>query len=269
MSQTLVISESDAGRSKALPDALVHLWEDRGTDVAWVRVVGELDIATAPALEQALRSAELRARLVMLDLRELTFTDSCGVNVISAASDRARGAGRRLVLVRGPTQADRMFALMTSDALEIVDLDPDEPVVEGPPQLPLGPGGPDLIAASDHDTELTVAVSAAMVELHAAFYGLDHVTATTYINDKIVVCVLENTLTQREQMTVPEGAGEAIDGRVAFLTATEDEFCAAIERLTHRRVVAFMSQDQATPGVAHELFFLDAAPRAGEAESQA
>ena len=40
----------------------------------------------------------------------------------------------------------------------------------------------------------------------------------------------------------------------------EDEFTAAIERLTYRRVVAFLSANQSAPGVACELFFLDAAP---------
>jgi uncharacterized protein YbcI len=108
---------------------------------------------------------------------------------------------------------------------------------------------------------LNAKISAAMVELYAAFYGHDRTTATTYINDNIVVCVLENILTEGEDELVAEGArGEVIDGRVAFQTDTEDEFTAAIERLTHRRVVAFMSANQTTPGVACELFFLDASP---------
>jgi len=102
-----------------------------------------------------------------------------------------------------------------------------------------------------------------MVELYAAFYDHDRTTATTYINDKIVVCVLENILTTSEDILVADGArGEVIDGRVAFQTATEDEFTAAIERLTHRRVVAFLSANQTIPGIACELFFLDASPLA-------
>ena len=50
-----------------------------------------------------------------------------------------------------------------------------------------------------------------------------------------------------------------IDGRVAFQTDSEDEFTAAIERLTGRRVVAFMSANQTSPGIACELFFLEPA----------
>lgn len=111
--------------------------------------------------------------------------------------------------------------------------------------------------------ELTEAISAAMVELYAASYGHDRTTATTYINDNIVVCVLENILSEGEEVLVAAGSrGEVIDGRVAFQTETEDEFTAAVERLTHRRVVAFLSANQTAPGVACELFFLDAAPLA-------
>ena len=135
MSQTLVISDPAARRFDVFQQALVRSWKDCGSDVAWVQVVGELDIVTAPALEQALRDAELRAPLVVLDLRELTFTDSSGVHVITNASARADRAGRRLVLVRGPAQVDRMLTLITSDVPEIVDLDPGEPVAHALSQL--------------------------------------------------------------------------------------------------------------------------------------
>jgi uncharacterized protein YbcI len=109
--------------------------------------------------------------------------------------------------------------------------------------------------------ELTKAISAAMVELYATFYAHDRTTATTYLNDNIVVCVLENILTEAEDLLVASGAhDDVIDGRVAFQAGSEDEFTATIERLTRRRVVAFLSANQTTPGVACELFFLDAPP---------
>ena len=57
------------------------------------------------------------------------------LRVIANASARADRAGRRLGLVRGPAQADRMLTLITSDAPEIVDLDPGEPVAHALSQL--------------------------------------------------------------------------------------------------------------------------------------
>ncbi len=118
------------------------------------------------------------------------------------------------------------------------------------------------------EPSLTLAISDAIVALYTTVYGHDRTTATTYINDNIVVCVLENILTEHEDTLIGEGSrGEVIDGRVAFQTDTEDEFTAAIERLTHRRVVAFLSANQTTPGVACELFFLDTAPLATETKA--
>jgi uncharacterized protein YbcI len=114
--------------------------------------------------------------------------------------------------------------------------------------------------------ELTRAISAEIVALYTTVYGHDRTTATTYINDNVVVCVLENILSERERTLVDDGAcGEVIDGRVAFQTDSEDEFTAAVERLTRRRVVAFLSANQANRGVACELFFLDAKPLAAAA----
>lgn len=111
---------------------------------------------------------------------------------------------------------------------------------------------------------LTEAISEAMVDLYAQFYNHDRTTATTYINDNVVVCVLEDILSVRESSQIEDGdGGKVIDARVAFQEGTEDEFTAAVERLTRRKVTAFLSANQTTPGVACELFFLDAPPVAG------
>jgi uncharacterized protein YbcI len=104
---------------------------------------------------------------------------------------------------------------------------------------------------------LTQAISAAMVRLYGEFYGHDRTTASTYINDNVVVCILEDILSSSEQKKVADGgASEVIDGRVAFQADREDDFSAEVERLTLRRVVAFMSANQTSPGIACEMFFL-------------
>lgn len=109
--------------------------------------------------------------------------------------------------------------------------------------------------------QLKAAISASMVELYARHYGHDRTTGTTYLNDNIVVCVLEDILSTAETSLVSDGDGaEVIDGRVAFQEDMQDEFTAEIERLTGRRVTAFMSANQTTPGIACELFFLEAPP---------
>ena len=109
--------------------------------------------------------------------------------------------------------------------------------------------------------DLTLAISASMVALYARHYGHDRTTGTTYINENVVVCVLEDILSTAESALVAGGdAGEVIDARVRFQEGMEDEFTAEIERLTRRRVTAFLSANQTSPGVACELFFLEAPP---------
>ncbi len=109
--------------------------------------------------------------------------------------------------------------------------------------------------------ELTEAISAALVELYGKFYGHDRTTATTYVNDNVVVCILEDILSEGESEQIADGgSGDVIEGRVAFQVGAEDEFTATVERLTGRVVTAFLSANQTDPGVASELFFLEAPP---------
>ena len=128
MPQTMEFSSSTSRRAASLLPRFDCTLTDGGLDAAWVRVTGELDLATAPILAQALSQAEERTQRVVLDMRELTFMDSSGVHVILEASHRATTAGRGLVLVRGPAQVDRVLDLTrAADSLEIVDLHPVEP----------------------------------------------------------------------------------------------------------------------------------------------
>ncbi|MBA2506570.1 MAG: STAS domain-containing protein [Thermoleophilaceae bacterium] len=94
--------------------------------MAWLRATGELDFASTPQLEQSLQDAQLQARLVVLDLRDLTFIDSAGVRAVVDASRRAH----RLIVVRGPAAVDFVFDLTgSSGELTILDLGPAEPPV--------------------------------------------------------------------------------------------------------------------------------------------
>jgi len=84
---------------------------------------GELDVVTAPELEQMLREVleQTHAR-AMLDLNGLSFVDSAGVSVLIKAKQRAEAHGRTLVLRRPTEQLERVFALVgLADWLEIED----------------------------------------------------------------------------------------------------------------------------------------------------
>jgi anti-sigma B factor antagonist len=103
---------------------------DDGFATAFVYVEAELDIASAPHLERVLRDTERRARFVLLDLGQLTFMDSFGLRVIVAASRRAQQAGRRLVVLPGPSQVQRLFVLSgAAEEIEITERADIEPAL--------------------------------------------------------------------------------------------------------------------------------------------
>lgn len=61
---------------------------------------GELDLATAPELEQLVNERLDAGSDVVVDLRGLEFMDSSGIRVLVAAHARAARTGTRLVVVR-------------------------------------------------------------------------------------------------------------------------------------------------------------------------
>ena len=88
-----------------------------------VALKGELDLSTVNKVEEELESLEAGgARLIVLDLSRLTFLDSTGLRCLVTADQRAREAGRRLVLVRGPDAVQRVFTITRlEERLEMVD----------------------------------------------------------------------------------------------------------------------------------------------------
>lgn len=86
---------------------------------------GELDLATAPELEDKILAAVREGgRSVILDLRELTFMDSTGVRTIVAAHKAAEEVGTELRVVRpdAGNPVSRVIEISgIDDALGLVD----------------------------------------------------------------------------------------------------------------------------------------------------
>ena len=95
-----------------------------------VTLAGQLDVATAPDLRQALQEAQYAgAHRVVVDLAELQFLDSLGLGVLVGGLRRARLHGGRLVLagandrirqILEVTGLDRTFQL-AGDVAEVAD----------------------------------------------------------------------------------------------------------------------------------------------------
>ena len=63
-----------------------------------VRVIGDLDMATAPALEERIASVGSASRLV-IDLSQCTFLDSAAVRLLMTSARDSETAGTPLALV--------------------------------------------------------------------------------------------------------------------------------------------------------------------------
>jgi anti-sigma B factor antagonist len=77
-----------------------------------IALYGELDLASAPLLEQGLLDAEAaRVSRLVIDLSGLEFIDSTGLHALIRAHERARETDQELLLVRGPRAVQRLFEL--------------------------------------------------------------------------------------------------------------------------------------------------------------
>jgi anti-sigma B factor antagonist len=93
-----------------------------------VALRGELDLEHAYTFDEELRRVERgRPHCLVLDLRGLSFLDSCGLARLLAARRRARREQRRLLLVRGSSAVSRLLAITAvGDHFETVSDVPDE-----------------------------------------------------------------------------------------------------------------------------------------------
>src|SRR5437763_8992646 len=80
-------------------------------DTIVLLVEGEVDIATAPVLEQRLTEAEAGdAPIVIVDLDAVTFMDSTGLQVL-VGHVMSEKDGKRLRLTRGSAQVQLLFTV--------------------------------------------------------------------------------------------------------------------------------------------------------------
>jgi anti-sigma B factor antagonist len=78
-----------------------------------VRLIGELDMSTAPRLrEELLRLVSDGATMVTVDLSELAFVDSTGLSVLITGLKRLRQQGGEMAL-RSPTPGTRRVLEIT------------------------------------------------------------------------------------------------------------------------------------------------------------
>lgn len=106
--------------------------------------------------------------------------------------------------------------------------------------------------------ELNAAVTREVVRIHTAAIGRGPKKSYSFHNGDTLITVLLEVLTRAERNLVSYGEGDAVLAmRRLSQRAMADEMKTAIERVTHRKVVAFMSDNHLDPDMAIEVFILD------------
>ncbi|MCU1586863.1 MAG: anti-sigma-factor antagonist [Frankiales bacterium] len=77
----------------------MRVWRSISTNVAVVTPLGELDLAAADELREALEEACNGSRLVLVDLAGVTFLDSTTIGVLVGASKRCTEAGKEFQVI--------------------------------------------------------------------------------------------------------------------------------------------------------------------------
>jgi uncharacterized protein YbcI len=116
---------------------------------------------------------------------------------------------------------------------------------------------------------VVAAISDEMVGLYKEQFGRGPDRVRTYwCSDDVVMTVLEDTFTPAERALAMLGEHQRLrDTRTFFQYATERAFCEPIERLTGRKVKAFISGiDTEVDGLALEAFILH--PEGSDAPSR-
>jgi anti-sigma B factor antagonist len=85
---------------------------------SWVALTGELDLASAPHLQQILdQLCRDSFQEVVLDLAGLDFLSAIGLEVFVRVDDQLRAAGGRLILHRPGRLARRILAITELDTV--------------------------------------------------------------------------------------------------------------------------------------------------------
>ena len=116
-----------------------------------------------------------------------------------------------------------------------------------------------MVPQDDTATGTTLRISDEMVRLYKDQFGRGPTRAyALWAGPDVVTVILEDTLTPAERNLVKMGEHQRLrDTRMFFQYATVAEFCEPVERLTGRKVRAFLSAiDTEANGLCVETFVL-------------
>jgi len=107
--------------------------------------------------------------------------------------------------------------------------------------------------------ELNSALTRELVGIHTEYLGRGPTTASTFHHGNVLVTLMHGVLTHAEKSLARTDRAHVVNNiRQLFQQTMEADSRAAVEQLTGRKVVAFISGNHLDPDIATELFILDA-----------
>jgi uncharacterized protein YbcI len=107
------------------------------------------------------------------------------------------------------------------------------------------------------DGTLGGAISDEIVDLLHRYTGREPSEARTYVHDDLIVCLIEDSQITAEGARITGGQyASVLDTRSLFQRTMRADFTEAVERLSGRTVIAFMSQNHVDPNYGVEAFVL-------------
>ena len=104
---------------------------------------------------------------------------------------------------------------------------------------------------------LLTALSNAVVQIVREYTGRGPTQARASIRDNVVIVLMQETLLKAEHSLIDDSkAALVIEMRRSFQQTMREDLSAAVERLTERKVIAFMSDSHLEPDYSAEIFVL-------------
>jgi uncharacterized protein YbcI len=117
--------------------------------------------------------------------------------------------------------------------------------------------------------EISLEISNEMVQLYKRVLGRGPSRASTHFaGPNTIICTLENSFTPAERAMAEMGEHQRLrETRLMFQHAREDDFRETVQRITGRRVRAFISGTDTIADVSCEIFYLEPDGEAATAAS--
>ena len=206
--------------------------------------------------------ATVDAAAIAASASATVFSMPVGATVVSVVTEAGEYAASAK-FVNGPdasaceagvagalSRTSRTFSQAADAASGEADLEQEDPSVPTDPAP--APGDPHVAG------HLSASICNAVVRVQREYLGRGPTKARASLHGDIIVVLMQDTLTKAERSLAADGREEdVLRSRRSLQSTMRDDIVAAVEDLTGRAVIAFMSDMHIDPDLACEVLVLE------------